>query len=228
MTGGARPKADAYDAWYETPLGHAMDVAECRALMALAAPRSGERALDAGCGTGIYTARLTERGLEVTGVDDDPEMLTAACIKVPRARFVEADVTRLPFDSATFDLAVAVTVLCFVAHPEQAVRELLRVTRPEGRVLLGELNRWSAWAAWRRVKGLRGSGRWREARFYSPRQLGELLEGAGARDTVTAAAAYLPPGAPSWLVSRAGGLERRGRRLGALGAAFSLARGTRP
>ena len=35
--GGVVSKADAYDAWYEAPLGHAMDVAECRALMALAA-----------------------------------------------------------------------------------------------------------------------------------------------------------------------------------------------
>jgi SAM-dependent methyltransferase len=62
------PAAEAYDAWYATALGHAMDGAESMALMALATPRAGELALDAGCGTGIYTRRLVERGLRVTAI----------------------------------------------------------------------------------------------------------------------------------------------------------------
>ncbi|MQA75242.1 MAG: methyltransferase domain-containing protein [Solirubrobacterales bacterium] len=220
-------RAAAYDAWYETPLGRAVDAAECEALIALAAPRAGERALDAGCGTGIYTRRLAERGLEVTGVDVDAEMLAAARLKAPAARLVEADVTSLPFEDRSFDLSLAVTVLCFVSDPEQTVSELVRVTRPDGRVVVGELNRWSAWAAWRRVKGWRGSGRWRSAHFYSPRQLGMLLARGGAAKIVTGAAAYLPPGSPGWLIARASALEGRARHLGAFGAALSLARGIR-
>ncbi len=131
------PAAEAYDAWYATALGHAMDGAESKALMALATPRAGELALDAGCGTGIYTRRLVERGLRVTAIDVDPEMLSAARVKAPAARLIEADAAELPFDSDTFDLTLAVTLLCFVGDPERTVRELLRVTRPGGRVVLG-------------------------------------------------------------------------------------------
>lgn len=221
------PRAAAYDAWFETPLGRALDLAESGALMTLAAPLPGEHALDAGCGTGIYTRRLAERGLEVTGVDLDREMLAAARIKAPAAHLVEGDVTSLPFEDASFDLVLSVTVLCFVPEPQRAVRELVRVTRPGGRVVLGELNRWSAWAAWRRIKGWGGSERWRAAHSFSPHQLGNLLTQTDAEAVVAQAAAYLPPAAPAWLIARADAVERHARHLGALGAAFSLARGRR-
>jgi voltage-gated potassium channel len=76
-------RAGAYDAWYEIALGAAAHRIELRLIETLAALRPGERALDVGCGTGIYTARLAGQGLEVTGLDRDPEMLAAA---LPRSR----------------------------------------------------------------------------------------------------------------------------------------------
>lgn len=218
-------RAARYDAWYATPLGRAMDAAESRAVLALADPRPGERALDAGCGTGLYTRRLAAHGATVTGVDLDPEMLAAARLKAPLATLAEGDVTALPFADATFDLSLAVTLLCFIEDPQRTVDELVRVTRPGGRVVLAELGRRSLWAAIRRIKGRLGSDHWRRARFYAPGELAELLSRAGARDVHTASAAYLPPGAPAWLISRAERCERRAARLGSVGAAFSLARG---
>lgn len=217
--------ASRYDAWFATPLGRAMDAAEAAAVLQLASPRPGERALDAGCGTGLYTQRLVERGAIVTGVDRDPGMLAAARLKAPAATFVEGEVTRLPFEDQTFDLALAVTVLCFVTDPRRAVSELVRVTRPGGRVVLAELGRYSLWAAKRRIAGWRGSETWAHAYFYRPDELGALLRDAGAGEIRTASAAYLPPGAPGWLLSRAGSVEWWGRRFGGLGAAFALARG---
>ena len=65
-------RAARYDAWFTTALGSAMDRAEADAVLALADTRAGERALDAGCGTGLYTWRLAERGAIVTAVDRDP------------------------------------------------------------------------------------------------------------------------------------------------------------
>lgn len=224
-SGGVSPRAARYDAWYGTPLGRAMDAAEARAVLELAAPQAGERVLDAGCGTGLYTRRLAAAGVTVTGVDADPEMLVAARLKAPLATLVEGDAMALPFADAGFDLSLAVTLLCFVEDPQRAVDELVRVTRPGGRVVLAELGRVSLWTAVRRVKGRRGSEPWRHARFYAPRELAELLSRAGARDVRTASAAYLPPRAPGWLISRAERYERRAARLGRVGAAFSLARG---
>jgi 2-polyprenyl-3-methyl-5-hydroxy-6-metoxy-1,4-benzoquinol methylase len=55
--------ADANDAWYRTPVGAAAHRVELAAIDQLAAPHAGERALDAGCGSGIYSAWLAKRGL---------------------------------------------------------------------------------------------------------------------------------------------------------------------
>ena len=63
---GVSERAARYDAWLGTPLGSAMDAAEPRAVLELADPRPGDRALDAGCGTGLYTRRLGERGATLT------------------------------------------------------------------------------------------------------------------------------------------------------------------
>jgi ubiquinone/menaquinone biosynthesis C-methylase UbiE len=222
---GVSERAARYDAWFATPLGQAMDTAEARAVLGLAAPRPGEHALDAGCGTGLYTRRLLDRGAIVTGVDQDPEMLAAARLKAPSATLIQAQITALPFESASFDLTLAVTLLCFAEDPQRAVSELARVTRPGGRVALAELGRYSLWAARRRIQGWRGSATWAHVRFYTPGELGSLLRRAGARQIRTSAAAYLPPGAPAWLIKRAASYERRAQRLSAVGAAFSLARG---
>ena len=152
-------RARAYDAWYETALGAAAHSIELRLIAALAAPERGERALEVGCGTGIYTAWLADQGLDVTGFDRDPAMLAAARAKAPEAQLVQGDATALPFAEGGFDLALAVTLFCFLDGRQQlaAARELVRVVRPGGRVVVGELAPYSLWAAQRRIKGWRGS-----------------------------------------------------------------------
>ena len=100
--------------------------------------RSGERALDVACGTGAVVRALVGRvgpEGEVVGVDLNPAMLAVAqSLGLARAEFRQADATALPFEDAEFDLAVCQQGLQFVPEPELAVRELLRVLRPGGRV----------------------------------------------------------------------------------------------
>jgi ubiquinone/menaquinone biosynthesis C-methylase UbiE len=210
----------AYDAWYGTRLGAATHRLELSAIATLAAPRRGERALDAGCGTGIYSAWLTNEGLEVVGLDRDPEMLAAAGARAPRAELIQGDITDVPFGDAEFDLAVAVTVLCFLTDSERdaAARELVRVTRPGGRIVIGELARYSLWAAQRRVKAWLGSATWRAARFTTAGELRRLFLRAGAGHVTTRYGLYLPPS--DALARRAETFERLGSPLGPLGAAF--------
>ena len=175
----AGDRAAAYDAWYRTPLGAAAHGIELALVAEAARPRAGERALDAGCGTGIYTAWLAGAGLEVTGLDRDPAMLAAARKKAPAARLVEGDVSRLSFGDGEFDLVLAVTLFCFLDGPARAAaaRELVRATRPGGRIVIGELARLSLWAAGRRLRAWLGSTAWSGARFATAAE----LDGAAAR-----------------------------------------------
>jgi len=98
-----------------------------------------EVALDSGTGTGSFAFALAPHVGEVVGTDMTADYLEAARASAPdNVRFVEGDVTALPFGYATFDIAASVRVLHHVRRPELAVSELARVTRPGGRVLIAD------------------------------------------------------------------------------------------
>jgi len=103
------------------------------------APRGDERALDSGTGTGALAFALAPHVREVVGVDIVPELLAQAqkrAERFPNVTFVEGDATKLPFEYGSFDLAGTLRTLHHIARPELAVAELVRVTRPGGRLLV--------------------------------------------------------------------------------------------
>ncbi|MDP2780949.1 class I SAM-dependent methyltransferase, partial [Devosia sp.] len=106
---------------------------------------------------------------------------------------VEGDARNLPFSGAQFDRVVSVATLCFSDDPRQPIGEMVRVLKPGGRLILGELGRWSLWAAQRRVKGWLGSGLWRAAQFRSRSDLLALAAGAGLQNTTVTGAIFYPP-----------------------------------
>ncbi|MBB6097308.1 SAM-dependent methyltransferase [Deinobacterium chartae] len=95
--------------------------------------------LDAGCGSGEYTAALHALGLEVLGTDATPAMLGVARRQFPQLAFQAADLLALPFADAAFGGVFCLTVLEWVTDPWAALREVVRVTRPGGTLLLGVL-----------------------------------------------------------------------------------------
>jgi SAM-dependent methyltransferase len=106
------------------------------------------RALDAACGTGRHARRLVELGHEVLGVDATPEMLARAAVKVPAARFVEADLRRLPARDGHFDLVVCGLALSHLDDLGPAIAELARVLRPGGRLVTSVLHPLLALLGW--------------------------------------------------------------------------------
>jgi SAM-dependent methyltransferase len=98
-----------------------------------------EAALDAGCGTGALALALAPNVAEVVGIDTRADYLEAGRAAAPEnVRFLEGDVTALPFGYASFDLACCHRVLHHVRRPELAVSELVRVTRPGGRIFIAD------------------------------------------------------------------------------------------
>jgi SAM-dependent methyltransferase len=97
-------------------------------------------ALDAACRTGRHARRLVELGHRVVGVDSSPEMVDKAAAVVPDAEFRRGELTSLPLESSSVDIAVCALALEHVAALDQAVEELARVVRPGGRVVLSDLH----------------------------------------------------------------------------------------
>jgi ubiquinone/menaquinone biosynthesis C-methylase UbiE len=146
----------SYRRWYETPLGAQADADEKEVIFALAALRRFERVLDVGCGDGNYTGAIADQTGAAIGVDRSGAMLRAGRARLghrPDIIWTQADGLSLPFRSARFDAVISVTVLCFAAEPAALLAEAYRVLRPGGRIVLGELGRYSPWALTRRLKG---------------------------------------------------------------------------
>ena len=186
-----------YEAWRATLLGQITEAIEQRLIFELMGELRNARILDAGCGDGTLVCTAASRGAEATGLDPDPAMLAAARMRAAgahvQAAFVEGRIEQIPFADASFDIVVATTVLCFLADASGAVREMARVLRPGGRLVLGELGRCSFWAMIRRVRGWRGAETWKAARFRTAGELRTLAESAGLSVTVIRGAVYYPP-----------------------------------
>jgi SAM-dependent methyltransferase len=112
----------------------------------LAGPAAQDTIADVGCGNGMYLAELTGRGLpgRVLGVDLSLGMLAAARQRLAaagpsggaRVTLACGDATALPLRDGAADLTLAAHMLYHVPRPADAVRELRRITRPGGRVVI--------------------------------------------------------------------------------------------
>lgn len=91
------------------------------------------RVLDVGCGTGATLARL--EGMEAFGVEPEAAAL-AYCARRGLSRVVRGRAEELPFADGTFDLVMALDVIEHIEDDAAAARELVRVTRPGGAVLI--------------------------------------------------------------------------------------------
>ncbi len=107
------------------------------------APEPGQRILDLAAGTGVSSAVLARSGAEVVAADFSPGMLAEGERRhggIPNLTFVEADAENLPFDDDEFDAVTMSFGLRNVADPKRALRELLRVTKPGGRIVICEFS----------------------------------------------------------------------------------------
>lgn len=107
-----------------------------RRLVALASPKSGERALDLCCGTGDIAAELARRGASVCGLDFSAEMLTVAARKHSGPFWLQADAQQIPFCDQSFDIVTIGYGLRNLADWQRGLAEMRRVAKPGARLLI--------------------------------------------------------------------------------------------
>jgi len=98
------------------------------------------RALDAACGTGRHLRHLRDRGHQAVGVDASPEMLEVARAAMPGADLRLGDLTALPVETGSMDLAVCALALTHCEELTAPVAELARVLAPGGRLVISDFH----------------------------------------------------------------------------------------
>jgi len=93
---------------------------------------NGKKILDIGCGSGLYSAILQQRGAVVTGIDISKTMLQIARQEVKDAKFHFADITDMSFPDKSFDFAMSALMLGYVENWDQAFKEVRRILKPGG------------------------------------------------------------------------------------------------
>lgn len=151
-----------------------------QAVMRIAAPRATDRMLDVACGTGLVSDTFRDKVGFIAGLDLTPAMAANAVTRLDCLTLGAAE--RMPFADGTFDLVVCRQGIQFM-HAGAAVGEMVRVTKPGGRVVLIDLcaygeDREECFAILR----LRNPAR---RNFFVPDDVAKLLQKAGCAEVAS-------------------------------------------
>jgi len=154
-----------YDSWYSQ---HPEVLeSEIRAIKTLGLNGLG---LDVGVGTGIFASWAKVQ----IGIDASNRMLRISAKR--GVQVVEALAEFLPFPDETFNYVLMTVTLCFLDNPETVLKEIYRILRPNGVLVVCIIVRDSPWGQFYVKKAKQGHRFYRYARFYSLSELEELLE----------------------------------------------------
>lgn len=116
-------------------------------MLARIASLKPKNALDVGCGEGRFCRMLSEIGVSTTGIDPIEAMIEQAKERHPAGDYRIAYAEELPFDDESFDLVVSYLSLIDIDFLDDAVNEMARVLRPNGRLVIANLSSFSTSSA---------------------------------------------------------------------------------
>lgn len=163
---------EEYDKWFDTNLS--VYQSEVRAVNMLL-PEGG-KGIEIGVGTGRFSVPF---GI-TTGVEPSREMA-----EIARSRGItvyDSKAENLPFDDNAFDFVLMVTTICFLEEPLQALREIRRILRPSGKIIIGMLDKGSPLG--RQYEANKNDSKFfKYAEFYSVNRTLEWLKISGYNNT---------------------------------------------
>jgi SAM-dependent methyltransferase len=175
--------ARLYESWCNSHGGKAMEGFLESHLRDLLDPQSGERALDIGCGTGTHLLLLNKLGLDISGIDASPYMLTRARERLGNRCALKTGIAeKLPYDDNEFDIVVLINTLEFLDNPLQALKEAGRVAKRK--VFIGAINSFSMYCVYSRLTAIYRESILKHIKPYSLWGLKNLLRTAYGETSV--------------------------------------------
>jgi len=160
--------AEEYDTWFDAhPWVYQSEMQAIKMVL----PQGG-RGVEIGTGTGRFSVPF---GISI-GVEP-----SVAMAEIARSRGItvyDSKAENLPFHDSAFDFALMVTTICFLEDPIKALKEIRRILRPAGKIIIGMLDKESPLGRLYEKKK-NESKFYKYARFYSVKQVLEYLNAAG-------------------------------------------------
>ncbi len=180
--------AEEYDQWFDTSEGKELFELELTCVRNVLGAKNG-RWLEVGVGTGRFAAVLAIQ----EGIDPSDAALTIAR---PRGIEVWQGVAeKLPYSDSSFDGVLLVTTLCFVDDSAAAMREIHRVLKPKGRLVIGMIPADSPWGTLYAEKGRQGHPFYAAAHFHTVQEVIGLAGESGLEFTDASSCLTEPPSA---------------------------------
>lgn len=189
-----REHTDTYELWYEGRYKRAEIWQKKVMEQLISSDQRVKTLLEFGCGTTRFTRWWKNIGIEATGGDISPLMLSQA-VHLFEGDLVMADSHFMPFKDHTFDSLAFITTFEYYKDPVKVIRESARVAKYG--IAMGMMNRNSPKVARRRVQQLFGKNPFYvTATFYTPKILTEIIEKAlvGRKYTIE----WTCTGLPKW------------------------------
>ncbi|MFW6110721.1 MAG: class I SAM-dependent methyltransferase [Thermoproteota archaeon] len=163
-------QAEEYDEWYQKKSGSLIFESEVKAIKALNTAGLG---VEVGVGTGVFSSRLDV----FLGVDPSSEMLKIANKR--GVNLVQSLSEFLPIKRECFDYALLIFTICFLRDPHSSLREIWKVLKPKGHLILCFVPRNSEWGIFYSKRKTEGHRLYRHANFYTLQEVKEILRKAG-------------------------------------------------
>lgn len=189
--------ANFYDSWYESKIGAFADQVQTQLAFSLFKPKKGMHILDVGCGTGNFSLKLARMGLQVTGIDISGNMLKVAENKAKaegfKIDFFNMDANNMKFEDNSFDGVFSMAVIEFIREPESTLKEMFRVVKKGGGILIGTINRDSKWGELYLGKEHKENSVFK---YASLKTMEDLIKLYPEKPKATGQCLFIPPDAP--------------------------------
>lgn len=178
--------AAEYDRWFDSPQGTVIFRMELEAVRLLIKDFK-KPFLEIGVGSGRFAKELE---IEF-GVDPSPKLLEMALKRGIKVK--EAQGEKLPFDDARFGAVFILFTLCFVENPLMVLSEARRVLNKDGCLIVGFINKASAWGKLYAEKGKEGHPVYSYARFYSINEIIKIIKSSSMQVEAFSSALFQSP-----------------------------------